>query len=73
VGFVKVIYDAKYGEFLGCHIIGYDATELIAEVVTARTLETTGHEIMEATHPHPTLSEADMEATRAAYDMPINT
>ncbi len=71
-GFVKVIYDARYGEFLGCHIIGYDATELIAEVVTARTLETTAHEIMEATHPHPTLSEAIMEATRAAYDMPIN-
>ncbi|RMF56572.1 MAG: dihydrolipoyl dehydrogenase [Bacteroidetes bacterium] len=71
-GFVKVIYDAKYGEFLGCHIIGYDATELIAEAVTARVLETTAHEIMEAIHPHPTLSEAIMEATRAAYDMPIN-
>ena len=71
-GFVKVIYDAKYGEFLGCHIIGYDATELIAEAVTARHLETTAHEIMEAIHPHPTLSEAVMEATRAAYGMPIN-
>ncbi|MDX1739944.1 MAG: dihydrolipoyl dehydrogenase [Rhodothermales bacterium] len=71
-GFVKVIYDAKYGEFLGCHIIGYDATELIAEAVTARHLETTAHEIMEAIHPHPTLSEAVMEATRAAYDMPMN-
>ncbi|QXD14968.1 dihydrolipoyl dehydrogenase [Rhodocaloribacter litoris] len=71
-GFVKVIYDAKYGEFLGCHIIGYDATELIAEAVTARVLETTAHEIMEAIHPHPTLSEAVMEATRAAYGMPIN-
>ncbi len=72
-GFVKVVYDAKYGEFLGCHIIGYDATELIAEAVTARHLETTGHEIMEAIHPHPTLSEAIMEATRAAYGRPINT
>ncbi len=72
-GFVKVIYDAKYGEFLGCHIIGYDATELIAEAVTARQLETTAHEIMEAIHPHPTLSEAIMEATRAAYGRPINT
>ncbi|NNE34147.1 MAG: dihydrolipoyl dehydrogenase [Rhodothermales bacterium] len=71
-GFVKVIYDAKYGEFLGCHIIGYDATELIAEAVAARHLETTAHEIMEAMHPHPTLSEAVMEATRAAYGMPMN-
>jgi dihydrolipoamide dehydrogenase len=71
-GFVKVIYDARYGEFLGCHIIGYDATELIAEAVTARHLETTAHEIMEAIHPHPTLSEAMMEATRAAYGMPLN-
>ncbi len=71
-GFVKVVYDAKYGEFLGCHIIGYDATELIAEAVTARHLETTAHEIMEAMHPHPTLSEAVMEATRAAYGMSIN-
>jgi len=71
-GFVKVVYDAKYGELLGCHIIGYDATELIAEVVAARVLETTGHEIMEAMHPHPTLSEAVMEATKAAYGRPIN-
>ena len=71
-GFVKVIYDAKYGELLGCHIIGYDATELIAEAVTARVLETTAHEIMEAVHPHPTLSEAVMEATKAAYGMSIN-
>lgn len=71
-GFVKTIYDAKYGEFLGCHIIGHDATELIAEVVTSRKLETTGHEIMEAMHPHPTLSETIMESTRAAYGMPIN-
>ena len=71
-GFVKVIYDAKYGEFLGCHIIGYDATEMIAEAVTARTLETTAHEIMESIHPHPTLSEAVLEATRAAYGKSIN-
>jgi dihydrolipoamide dehydrogenase len=71
-GFVKVIYDAKYGEMLGCHIIGAEATEMIAEAVTARTLETTAHEIMETIHPHPTLSEAIMEATRAAYGIPIN-
>ncbi len=71
-GFVKVIYDAKYGEFLGCHIIGHDATELIAEAVTARVLETTYHEIIEAIHPHPTLSEAVMEATRVAIGEPIN-
>ncbi len=72
-GFVKVIYDARYGELLGCHIIGHDATELIAEVVAARELETTYHEILDTMHPHPTLSEAVLEATRAAYGMPINT
>jgi dihydrolipoamide dehydrogenase len=72
-GFAKVVYDAKYGEWLGCHIVGPDATELIAEVVTARTLETTGHEVMAAMHPHPTLSEAILEATRDAYGIPINT
>ncbi|MXX96100.1 MAG: dihydrolipoyl dehydrogenase [Rhodothermaceae bacterium] len=71
-GFVKVIYDAKYGELLGCHVIGHDATELIAEVVTARTLETTYHEILDAVHPHPTLSEAIMEATRDALGQSIN-
>ena len=71
-GFVKVIFDAKYGEWLGCHIIGHDATEMIAEAVTARTLETTAHEIMETMHPHPTLSEAVLEATRDAYGMVIN-
>lgn len=71
-GFVKVIFDAKYGEFLGCHIVGPDATELIAEAVTARHLETTAHEIMEAMHPHPTLSEAVMEAARDAYGQAIN-
>lgn len=71
-GFVKVIYDAKYGEWLGCHIIGRDATEMIAEAVTARELETTAHEIIESMHPHPTLSEAVMEASMAAYGRAIN-
>ena len=71
-GFVKVVVDAKYGEVLGAHIIGHDATEMIAEVVTARALETTAHEIMEAMHPHPTLSEAVMEAFRDAYGQAIN-
>jgi dihydrolipoamide dehydrogenase len=71
-GFVKVLYDAKYGELLGCHIIGYDATEMIAEAVTARVLETTAHEVMEAIHPHPTLSESVMEATKAAFGRAIN-
>ena len=71
-GFVKVVVDEKYGEVLGAHIIGHDATEMIAEVVTARALETTAHEIMEAMHPHPTLSEAVMEAFRDAYGQAIN-
>lgn len=66
-GFVKVIFDAKYGEFLGAHLIGANVTELIAEVVVARKLESTGHEILKAVHPHPTMSEAIMEATAAAY------
>src|SRR5690606_34111596 len=66
-GFVKVIFDAKYGEWLGAHMIGYNVTELIAEVIAARKLETTGHEIMKSVHPHPTMSEAVMEATAAAY------
>lgn len=66
-GFVKVVFDEKYGEWLGCHMIGYNVTELIAEVVTARDLETTGHEIINAVHPHPTLSEAIMEAVAEAY------
>jgi dihydrolipoamide dehydrogenase len=66
-GFVKIIYDAKYGECLGAHLIGYNVTELIAEIVVARKLETTGHEILKAIHPHPTISEAIMEATAAAY------
>lgn len=71
-GFVKVIYDAKYGEFLGCHMIGANVTELIAEIVVARKLETTGTEILKAVHPHPTMSEAIMEATAAAYDEVIH-
>lgn len=66
-GFVKVIYDAKYGEWLGAHLIGYNVTEMLAEVVVARNLETTGHEILKSIHPHPTISEAIMEATAAAY------
>ncbi len=66
-GFVKIIYDAKYGELLGCHAIGYNVTEIIAEVVTARKLETTAHEILNAIHPHPTISEAIKEATAVAY------
>jgi len=66
-GFVKVIFDAKYGEWLGAHLIGENVTELIAEVVVARTLETTGEEIIRSVHPHPTMSEAVMEAVAAAY------
>lgn len=66
-GFVKVVFDAKYGEWLGCHMIGSHVTELIAEVVVARDLETTGHEIISAVHPHPTMSEAVMEAVAEAY------
>jgi dihydrolipoamide dehydrogenase len=66
-GFVKVIYDAKYGEWLGAHFIGANVTEMIAEVVVARKLETTAHEILKSIHPHPTMSEAVMEATAAAY------
>ena len=71
-GFVKVIYDAKYGEWLGAHMIGANVTEMIAEVVAARKLETTGHEIIKTVHPHPTMSEAVMEATAAAYDEVIH-
>ncbi len=66
-GFVKVIFDAKYGEWLGAHMIGANVTEMIAEVVVARNLETTGHEIIKSVHPHPTMSEAVMEAAAAAY------
>jgi dihydrolipoamide dehydrogenase len=71
-GFIKVIYDAKYGEWLGAHMIGLNVTEMIAEVVVARKLETTGHEIIKSVHPHPTMSEAIMEATAAAYDEVIH-
>ena len=66
-GFVKVIFDAKYGEFLGAHLIGANVTEMIAEVVVARKLESTGHEVLKAVHPHPTMSEAIMEAVADAY------
>ncbi len=66
-GFVKVIFDKKYGEWLGCHMIGANVTEMIAEAVAARKLETTGHEIIKTVHPHPTMSEAVMEAAAAAY------
>ena len=71
-GFVKVIFDAKYGEWLGCHMIGYNVTEMIAEAVVARKLETTGHEILKSVHPHPTMSEAVMEAVADAYDEVIH-
>lgn len=67
-GFVKVIFDAKYGEWLGCHMIGAGVTDMIAEAVVARKLETTGHEILKTVHPHPTMSEAVMEAVADAYD-----
>jgi len=71
-GFVKVIFDAKYGEWLGCHMIGVGVTDMIAEAVVARKLETTGHEIIKSIHPHPTMSEAIMEAAAAAYDEVIH-
>ena len=66
-GFVKVIFDAKYGEFLGCHMIGTNVTEMIAEAVVARKLETTAHELLNAVHPHPTMSEGLKEAVAVAY------
>jgi dihydrolipoamide dehydrogenase len=66
-GFVKLIFDEKYGELLGAHMIGANVTEMIAEMVISRKLETTGHEIIKAVHPHPTMSEAIMEAAAAAY------
>ncbi len=71
-GFVKVIFDAKYGEWLGCHMIGANVTEMIAEAVAARKLETTGHEMIKTVHPHPTMSEAVMEAAADAYDEVIH-
>jgi len=66
-GFIKVIFDAKYGEWLGCHMVGDGVTDMIAEAVVARRLETTGHDIIKSIHPHPTLSESIMEAAAAAY------
>lgn len=66
-GFVKLVFDAKYGELLGAHLIGDNVTEMIAELVVAKKLETTGHELIKAIHPHPTMSEAIMEAAAAAY------
>lgn len=66
-GFVKLIFDAKYGELLGAHMVGGNVTEMIAELVVARNLETTGHELIKSIHPHPTMSEAIMEAAAAAY------
>ena len=71
-GFVKLIFDAKYGELLGAHMIGAGVTEMISEIVLARKLETTGHEMIKAVHPHPTMSEAIMEAAAAAYDEVIH-
>lgn len=71
-GFVKVIFDAKYGEFLGCHMIGAGVTDMIAEAVVARKLETTAHEILNAIHPHPTMSEGLKEAVAAAYGEAID-
>ena len=71
-GFVKVIFDAKYGEWLGCHMIGAGVTDMIAEAVLRRKLETTGHEVLKAIHPHPTMSEAVMEAVADAYDEVIH-
>ncbi|MGO1728222.1 MAG: dihydrolipoyl dehydrogenase [Flavobacteriaceae bacterium] len=71
-GFIKVIFDAKYGEWLGCHMIGAGVTDMIAEAVLGRKLETTGHEVLKTIHPHPTMSEAVMEAVAAAYDEVIH-
>ena len=71
-GFVKVIFDSKYGEWLGCHMIGDGVTDMIAEAVLGRKLETTGHEVLKAVHPHPTMSEAVMEAVADAYDEVIH-
>jgi dihydrolipoamide dehydrogenase len=66
-GFIKLVFDAKYGELLGAHMIGANVTELISEIIVARKLETTGHEIIKSIHPHPTMSEAIMEAAAAAF------
>ena len=69
---LKLFLMPKYGEWLGCHMIGYNVTEMIAEAVVARKLETTGHEILKSVHPHPTMSEAVMEAVADAYDEVIH-
>lgn len=71
-GFIKLIFDAKYGEILGAHMIGANVTEMIAEIVVARNLEISGHELIKSIHPHPTMSEAIMEAAAAAYDEVIH-
>ena len=71
-GFVKLVFDKKYGELLGAHLIGANVTEMIAEIVAIRKLETTGHELIKTVHPHPTMSEAIMEAAAAAYDEVIH-
>ena len=71
-GFIKLVFDAKYGELLGGHMIGSNVTEMIAEIVAIRRLETTGHELIKTIHPHPTMSEAIMEAAAAAYDEVIH-
>ena len=71
-GFVKLVFDARYGELLGAHMIGGNVTEMIAELVVAKKLEITGHELIKSIHPHPTMSEAIMEAAAAAYDEVIH-
>ncbi|MDB5196157.1 MAG: lpdA, partial [Flaviaesturariibacter sp.] len=71
-GFVKVIFDAKYGEWLGTHMIGYNVTEVIAQTVTARKLETTYHEVLNSIHPHPTISESVKDAIEVAYGEAIH-
>jgi dihydrolipoamide dehydrogenase len=71
-GFVKLVFDKKYGELLGAHLIGANVTEMIAELVAVRKLETTGQDLIKTVHPHPTMSEAIMEAAAAAYDEVIH-
>ena len=71
-GFVKVIFDAKYGEWLGTHMIGYNVTEIIIETVLGRKLETTYHEVLDSIHPHPTISEAVKDAIEQAYGEAIH-
>ena len=71
-GFIKLIFDTKHGELLGAHMLGANVTEMIAEIVVARKLEITGEELIKSIHPHPTMSEAIMEAAAAAYDEVIH-